>query len=326
MLATSRRNFLRLLPVALAPATRAAPDLADTPLELVWLLPSEPLSAETWDAYVRVATDPLYVVKSDAFAVLTVPPTFPGYNEDFLGRLQRLATLARRPLLYATFPVGLEGWETSNHRALSEKLFGAFHEDRNLPADQWFEALRAVRQGIWGLTIESLPRLPSAEEVRGYIRAFCAAAHSECQKAAVWYTAAWERYQPAGAIVRAVFGPAAAPAVPPASPRRRQAAGTRPASSAAAEPDYVVWMDTRALLEDAGEDGVRKRIAEIVELTGERSIFQIGFFGPDEEAFSRARQFMRLAIEGGVNRFALYVHPARFETRLWREMLEEIRR
>lgn len=271
----------------------------NAPLELLWLLPSQPLNEQTRPTYLRVATDETFS-KIDAFSVLTFPPTFESYNETFIQAVRDLVAVAQRPMIYATFTVGTEGWETSNNARMAQALGISFHPERNLHREQWFEQMRLVQMGLWGLTIESLTRVPTANEVRDYILAFARAAHSNAQKAAVWYTANWERFRPAGAIVQSIF---------------RQAAP---------ELDHVVWMDTRSLLEDQGEAGVRRRVQEIVALTGEKTIFQVGFFGPD--AFAKARQFMKWVQEEGVHRFALFISSAGLASPEWAEFYGELRR
>lgn len=269
------------------------------PLELLWLLLSQPLNEAMRAVYTRVAGDAGFS-KIDAFSVLTFPPTFEAYNEAFIQAVKDLVAVAQRPMLYATFTVGTEGWETSNNVRMAQALGIFFHPERNFPREQWFDQMKLVQMGLWGLTIESLTRLPTAEEVRDYILAFARAAHANAQKAAVWYTANWERFRPAGAIVQPVF---------------RQAA---------MDLDYVVWMDTRSLQEDQGEAGVRRRVQEIVALTGEKSIFQVGFFGPD--AFAKARQLMRWVQEEGVHRFALYISSQGLASPEWPGFYAELQR
>lgn len=271
----------------------------DSPIELLWLLLSAPLTEQTRDIYSCVATDEEFA-KFDAFAVLTDPPTFETYNEAFRQGVKDLSAQARRPMIYASFTVGTEGWETSNNSRFAQARGIAFHPERNMPRERWFEELRLIQMGLWGLTIEALARVPTATELRDYLIAFGQAAQKNSQKAIVWYTANWERFRPAGAIVQPVF----------------QELGEH--------IDYVVWMDTRSLLDDQGEAGASRRIAEIKALTGEKTVFQIGFFGPD--AFAKAKEFMRLAQESGVHRFALYLHPQVLSSPEWAEFYQGLRK
>ncbi|MHA2657852.1 MAG: hypothetical protein V2G42_09260, partial [bacterium JZ-2024 1] len=269
------------------------------PIELLWLLLSAPLTEQTRDIYSRVATDDSFA-KFDAFAVLTDPPTFETYNEAFRQGVEDLSAQARRPMIYASFTVGTEGWETSNNSQFAQARGIAFHAERNMPRERWFEELTLAQMGLWGMTIEALARVPTATELRDYLIAFGEAAKAHSQKAIVWYTANWERFRPAGGIVRPVF------------------------QESLDHLDYVVWMDTRSLLDDQGETGARHRIAEIKALTGEKTVLQIGFFGPD--AFDKAKEFMRLAQESGVHRFALYLHPQLLSSPEWAEFYQGLRK
>ncbi len=271
----------------------------ESPLQLLWLLLSAPLTEQTRHIYSRVATADSFA-KFDAFAVLAAPPTFATYNETFRQAVRDLTVQARRPMIYSSFTVGTEGWETSNSAQVAQTRKIAFHPERNMPRGRWFEELTLAQMGLWGQTIEALARLPTATELRDYLIAFGQAAQKNSQKAIVWYTANWKRFRPAGAIVHSVFK----------------------------EPldhlDYVVWMDTRSLLEDQGEAGAKQRIAEIKALTGEKTVFQIGFFGPD--AFAKAKEFMRLAQESGVSRFALYLPPQLLSSPEWAEFYQGLRK
>lgn len=135
----------------------------DSPIELLWLLLSAPLTEQTRDIYSCVATDEEFA-KFDAFAVLTDPPTFETYNEAFRQGVKDLSAQARRPMIYASFTVGTEGWETSNNSRFAQARGIAFHPERNMPRERWFEELRLIQMGLWGLTIEALARVPTATD------------------------------------------------------------------------------------------------------------------------------------------------------------------
>jgi len=268
-------------------------------IESLWIGLGKPLNAKTREAFARVLTEPRFA-KVDGLFLLVPPPTFGDFEPGFLAELEALKRRARRPIIATTYPVGAEGWETSHHSRAAEKAGGGFAGGKNMPREKWFERAAALIPGIWGLNIETMARTPTAAELLGYIRAFGSAAHAHGRKAAVWYQANWERFQPTGKIAVPLW------------------------SQAAAAVDYVVWMDTKTLLADAGEAGARQRVAEILGLTGGKTVFQIGLWGPEEQAYDEARKFLGLAQAEGVRRFALWANPQRLDSPGFLQFYDEL--
>jgi hypothetical protein len=243
-------------------------------------------------------TDPA-LAKIDALFVLVPPPTFGGY-EAFLSQVDALKQRAKRPIVYTTFTVGTEGWETSNHARTAKSTGGGFLPGKNIPREKWFERMAGFKAGMWGLDIETMARVATLNELLSYIRAFGAAARANSQKSIVWYPVNWERFKSTGDIAKKLW------------------------SQVAEAVDYVTWMDTKTLLEDSGEAGVRRRIKEILELTGQKTVIQLGLYGPEEETYANARRFLRLAKEGGVRRFALWANPLKLDIPAFTEFYAEL--
>ena len=289
---TTRRGFL----YTLGSATLAQKQ--GSGIESLWIGLGKSLDDKKRDAFARVLTDPA-LAKIDALFVLIPPPTFGGHDA-FLAQLAALQWRAKRPIIYMTYTVGTEGWETSNHARAAKSTGGGFLPDKNMPREKWFEQMAAFKTGFWGLDIETMARVATLNEMRGYIQAFGAAARAHSQKSIVWYPANWERYKSTGEIARPLW------------------------SKAADAVNYVVWMDTKTTLEDSGEDGVRRRIKEIRDLTGDKAVIQIGLYGPEEATYAEARVFLRLAKEGGVRRFALWANPLKLDSPAFTKFYAEL--
>jgi len=287
----TRRGFLYAL------GSAALAQKHEGGIESLWIGLGKALDDKKRDAFARVLTDPA-LAKIDALFVLIPPPTFAGH-EAFLSQLGALQQRAKRPIVYMTYPVGTEGWETSNH-ARAAKTAGGFLPGQNMSREKWFERMAAFKTGLLGLDIETMARPATLDEMLGYIRAFGAAARANSRKSIVWYPANWERYKSTGDIARPLW------------------------SKAADAVDYVVWMDTKTTLEDSGEDGVRRRIREIRDLTGDKAVIQIGLYGPEEATYAEARVFLRLAKEGGVRRFALWANPLKLDSPAFTKFYAEL--
>ena len=289
---TTRRGFLYTL------GSAALAQKHEGGVESLWIGLGKALNEKTRDAFARVVTDPA-LAKIDALWVMIPPPTF-GEYEASLSQADALKQRAKRPVIYTAYTVGTEGWETSNHARAAKSTGGGFLPDKNMPREKWFERTAAFKTSLWGLDIETMARVATLDEMLGYIRAFGAAARANSKKSVVWYPANWERYKSTGDIARPLW------------------------SKAADAVDYVTWMDTKTTLEDSGEDGVRRRIKELRELTGDKAVIQIGLYGPEEDTYAKARLFLRLAREGGVRRFALWANPLKLDSPAFTKFYAEL--
>jgi hypothetical protein len=291
---TTRRSFCYALG-SLAARGGQAPEIKS-----LWIGLGKYLSSKTREPFVRVVSDPA-LAKFDALYVIVPPPTFADYAKTFLAEAEALRKRARRQIIYTSYTVGTEGWETSNHARAAESTGGGFLSGRNLPREKWFEQMATT--GQWGLDIETMARAPSVDELVGYIRAFGQAAHARSQKAIVWYPVNWERFDMSRHIARLLWSKGAADTV-----------------------DYVVWMDTKTLLEDTGEAGVKRRVQEVRDWMGEKAVFQLGLYGPEEETYAKARQFLWIAQEGGIRRFALWANPLKLDSPAFAKFYGELQK
>jgi hypothetical protein len=295
-------------PPAPAPARSApasgSPQPALKPIAALWWAPEGFLNGASEPALHDALTRWNAAHVFDAFPTRILPPTFAD-PDDFLGRASKLNQAIENRFILSTFPVGLEGWETSNNEQLAERLgpLGIrFDRTRAMTQAAWLERLRAGNAGTWAWVLEQPVRTAlTPEHTAASAAEFIRFARGENKKVVLWLSAMGLRNPDLRAILEQVCATA-----------RDQA-------------DYFVWMDLPGVSLETPLEGL---LEQIVALTPrERTVIQWTHnprLPTRDPAGTRA--YIAACQAKGINRFCLFLAAATLDQQPWREFYRTLRK
>jgi acetyl esterase/lipase len=300
-------KHLKSAPGQPAPASTAGDGSPQPPLK--------PIAALWWapDGFLDEASEPALnnaLVRwnaagvFDAFPTRILPPTFTD-PDDFLARARRLNRVLGDRLILATFPVGKEGWETSNNEPMAERLgrFGVrFDRTRALTQADWLKRLNAGDASTWAWVLEQPMRAALTPERAATSAAeFIEFARGQNRKVVLWLSAMGLTNPALRAVLEKVC------------------------AAARDRADYFVWMDLPGVSLETPLEGL---LTQVVGLTPRaRTVIQWTHNPrlPTRDP-TGTRAYIAACQAQGINRFCLFLAPATLDQEPWRGFYGSLRK
>jgi acetyl esterase/lipase len=294
-------KHLRAQPAPARPAV--SPTLPLRPIASLWWAPDGFLSAENEAGLTAALLKWNAAGVFDAFPMRILPPTFVA-PDDVLTRFQRLNKAVDGRIILSTFPVGTEGWETSNNQTLAqrlERLEVRFDPSRALGQGEWLERLKGAGAGTWAWVLEQPVRSRLAPETTAASAAeFIRFARAQDKTAVLWLSAMGLTNPTLRTILESVC-----------TETRDRA-------------DYFVWMDLPGVSLETPLEGLLDQILALGP--HEKTVIQWTHNPrlPTRDPVG-TRSYIAACQAKGINRFCLFLSPATLEEEPWRGFYQSLR-
>lgn len=265
------------------------------PIESLWLIAG----------YLKPDTDVAALIKGlqprqdakvfDAVAVGLMPPTFTD-PKAAIEQANRLNRALSGKLIVGTFPVGKDGWETSQNERWAQQLGFKFDASKAMSRQEWLETLKKVEADTMAWLLERPARRPTSEALAQAGLEFARLAKSQKKKVAFWLSAMMLREEDATEMAR------------------RFSQATRESA------DYFVWMDLPAVSQEPGQS-LEKLLDVMLTLTPKEKTVIQWTHNPrlPTKDVAGTQAYISACQAKGINRFVVLFSLQGLEQEPWRE-------